>query len=119
MSADYCLVLFAKPPSGFPALEVIALRICVAALCSDRPTHFLAIFDVEPLTMLLALARDHGGPTAEDALAVAESAHLVAPLLGDLGAPGKFILDLAHQAVGYFTRSSTPIVSSTVDPSWE
>ena len=48
-----------------PALKGIALGIGVAPLCTSPITHFLAIFDIELLTMRLAFARDYGGPSAK------------------------------------------------------
>jgi hypothetical protein len=93
-----------------PDLEGIALGILVAALCSGTGTPFLAVLDVKLLTMFLALAPDHGGPTAKDTFAVAAPAQLVAPLFGDLGAGGKFILDLAHRTLGNLIRSSIGIL---------
>ena len=54
-----------------PALKGIALGIGVAPLCTSPITQFLAIFDIELLTMRLASARDYGGPSAKNAFAVA------------------------------------------------
>ena len=99
------------------ALKGIALGIRVAPLCANPMTHFLAIFDIEFPTMRLAFAGNYGETAAKNAFAVAQSAQLVAPLLGYLCAFGKFILNLGHQAVGYLVSASIIILSSRAEPS--